>query len=148
MASLHLLPHLAKLSFRIRMNVKRFPRNATSPKLFIHKTFNDNYDVLMQNGLRLARSNDLWRAWGKGVCNQDEHGITHMFARQIDCKMLVWNFNSIDLRPSTQMAKLHVRAYKIGFSWQFQFHVGHKVHCAAVRGGQEREGTSAFGFHK
>lgn len=85
---------------------------------------------------------------GKGVCNQDEHGITHMFARQIDCKMLVWNFNSIDLRPSTQMAKLHVRAYKIGFSWQFQFHVGHKVHCAAVRGGQEREGTSAFGFHK
>lgn len=89
---------------------------------------------------------------GKWVCNQDEHGITHMFARQIDCKMLVWNFNSIDLCPcvclstSTQMAKLHVRAYKIGFSWQFQFHVGHKVHCAAVRGGQARGGQVHLAF--
>lgn len=32
------------------------------------------------------------------------------------------------------MAKLHVRAYKIGFCWQFQFHVGHKVHCAEAEG--------------
>lgn len=107
----------------------------------------------MQNGLRaLLRSNDLSVGW---VCY--EHGITHMFAKQTDCKMLVWNFNSIDLRPailpSTQMAKLHVRAYKIGFCWQFQFHVGHKVHCAEAEGepgavARARSGTSAFGFHK